>query len=308
MAGNNATAHIVQSLLVNLVIAVAKGVAAFFTGSGAMLAETLHSFADCANQLLLLIGVKRSKRPPNATHPLGYGREVYFWSFIVALMLFAGGGVFSIYEGVHKLSHPEPVEKVWLGLAILAFSLALEGGATFSNMREIDRRRGQKPFLRYLRDTKDSDLVVIFGENSAAVFGLVFAMAALATASLTGDGRWDAVGSLCIGAILVGVAIFLAVEVKSLLVGESADPEIEAGARAAAETTPGFDAVLNVTTVQQGPGEVLVAIKVSIDAGLERDAICTAINVFETQLRATCPQARWIYVEPDLARVVVKAA
>jgi cation diffusion facilitator family transporter len=190
------TSHIKQSLFVNLAIATAKGVAAAFTGSGALLAETIHSAADCGNQVLLLLGVNQSKRPPDARHPLGYGRALYFWSFMVALLLFSGGGVFSIYEGIHKISHPEPVEKAWLGLLILGFSILLEGYATFSNIKEANVRRKGKPFFQYLRETKDSDFVVVMGENSAATAGLLFAIIALFVASATGDSRWDAAGSL----------------------------------------------------------------------------------------------------------------
>src|SRR5262249_44042233 len=160
-------------------IAVFKGVAAFYTGSGALLAETIHSFADCANQLLLLLGVRQAAQKPDALHPLGYGRSLYFWSFIVALLLFSGGGMFSIYEGIHKLQHAERVENVWVGVAILAFSLLLEGWSAISNIRELNKRRGRVPFFKYLRDTKDSDLIVVFGENGAASLGLIFALAAL---------------------------------------------------------------------------------------------------------------------------------
>jgi cation diffusion facilitator family transporter len=218
MSAEHSTKHILRSLAVNLVIALAKGFAALLTGSGAMLAEAIHSGADCSNQLLLLLGVQQSRRPADDAHPLGYGRALYFWSFLVALLLFTGGGVFSIHEGVHKLAHPEPIEHVEIALGILGFSLLLEGGSTFSNIREMNRRRGQTRFLRYLRESKDSDLVVIFGENAAASLGLVAAMIALGTAWATGDADFDAIGSITIGVILVGVALFLAVEIKSLRV------------------------------------------------------------------------------------------
>jgi len=296
------TAHIVQSLAVNLLIAAIKAVAAFFTKSGAMLAEALHSFSDCGNQVLLLVGVRQARKPPDASHPLGYGRAVYFWSFMVAMLLFTGGGMFSIYEGVHKIREPEPVEKVWIGLLILGISLVLEGGATLSNIRELNKRRGKKPFVQYLRDTKDADLVVVFGENSAAVLGLTFAIVALSLAALTHDGRWDGAGSVAIGAVLVGVAVFLAVEVSSLLLGEAADPEIEAAARAAASEFEELNRVLNCITLQQGPGEVFVSIKLSFKSGLDIDDVCRVINRFEEKLRAACPEARWIFVEPDIDR------
>jgi cation diffusion facilitator family transporter len=299
---DHSTSHIIQSLLVNLLIAVAKGIAAFFTGSGALLAETLHTFADCGNQGLLLLGVRQAKRPPDASHPLGYGRTIYFWSFMVALLLFTGGGVFSIYEGIHKLLEPEPVERVLVGLGILLLSLLLEGGSTISNIRELNKRRGGTPFFRYLRDTKDSDLIVIFGENAAASVGLIFAIAALLTASYTHDGRWDAGGSIAIGLVLVGVAIFLATEVKSLLIGESADPAIEASAREVIKEHQALEKLLHIITVQQGPGEVMVALKVGFSPKLTSDEVCEAINAFEASLRARRPEVRWIFIEPDIPR------
>lgn len=293
------TKHIFQSLAVNVTIALAKGVAAVITGSGAMLAETLHSSADCTNQLLLLLGVKRAAKAPDAQHPLGYGRSLYFYSFIVALLLFSGGGVFSIYEGVHKLSHPEPVERPWLGLGILVFSLLLEGWATWGNLKEMKARRGETPLLRYLKDTKDSDLIVVFGENSAAVLGLGFAIAAVALAMVTGDGRWDAGGSIAIGLVLVGVAVFLGVEVKSLLIGERADPAIEAAVKAQVDEDPNIDALLRLITLQQGPGEVIVAMKVRLVPGLSGQQMVDAINAFEAALKVRRPEIRWSFVEPD---------
>jgi len=175
----HSTKHVVTSLLVNFAITLAKGVAAFFTGSGAMLAETIHSAADCGNQGLLLVGIKRASRKPDARHPLGYGRALYFWSFVVALLLFTGGGVFSIYEGVHKLQHPEMPENLLLAIGILVFSLVLEGGATLGNIRALHEQRGTTPFWTYLRKTTDSDLVVVFGENAAATLGLVLALVAI---------------------------------------------------------------------------------------------------------------------------------
>lgn len=236
MAGD--TKEILKSLAVNVSIAVAKGFAAVFTGSGAMLAEAIHSSADCINQVLLLVGISRAKKPPDEKYPLGYGRAVYFWSFIVALLLFSGGGVFSIYEGVHKLLTPEPVEHVSWAVGILGFSLVLEGWATYGNLVEMKKRRGNAGLIQYLRDTKDSDLVVLFGENSAAVLGLGFALASLGLAVATGDPRWDGIGSLLIGLVLVAVAVFLGNEVMSLLLGERADPQIELTVQEVAKTQP----------------------------------------------------------------------
>ena len=298
MAGES-TGEILKSLAVNVIIAVSKGVAAFLTGSGAMLAETLHSFADCGNQLLLLKGVRATRRPPDRAHPFGYGRAMYFYSFIVALLLFFGGGVFSIYEGVHKLEHPEPVEDAGIALIILVVSIALEGWSTLGNIRAMNRRRGDLGFFRYLRETKDSDLIVVFGENSAAVLGLTFAIAALGLAHETGDPRWDAIGSIAIGGVLVLVATFLAREVKSLLVGEAADPALIRSFEELAELDPNVDRVLNVLTLQQGPGEIIVAAKLQFRPGMDTDALVEAINAFERALKAKVPEVRWSFIEPD---------
>ena len=300
MAGD--TSHIIQSLIANSVIATAKGVAAVVTGSGAMLAETLHSAADCGNQLLLLMGVKRARRAPTASHPLGYGRVVYFWSFMVALLLFSGGGMFSIYEGVHKLQHREPVDKVWLGILILGVSIAIEGWALFGNLREMKRRRRDRPFFRYIRETKDSDLVVVFGENLAAVLGLALALVALTIAAKTGDSRWDAIGSMAIGVVLVLVAVFLAIEVQSLLVGEAADPEVAETARSVVAEDARLAELLSCMTVQQGPGEVVVALKIRFAPDLTADQVSHAINDFEKRLRGKLPSVKWCFVEPDLPR------
>jgi cation diffusion facilitator family transporter len=298
MAGGS-TSHIIQSLVSNLAIAIGKLIAAVISGSGALLAETLHSFADCGNQLLLLMGVKRAGRPADAKHPMGYGPEVYFWSFMVALLLFTGGGVFSIYEGIHKMRHPEAVGSIWLGMAILGGSFLIEGWATLANISEMKKRRGQTPFFRYLRETKDSDLVVIFGENSAAVIGLALAMCALLMSWVTQDGRWDAGGSLAIGVVLVGVAVFLAIEVKSLLVGESADPSIETAVHELAKQDPTITEVLHVVTMQQGPGEVMVAMKVRMADGMVTADLVKAINAFEVRLEQRCPEVKWSFIEPD---------
>ncbi len=294
--------HIIQSLLVNLLIAGVKTVAAVFTKSGSMLAEALHSFSDCGNQLLLLVGVRQAKKPADATHPFGYGRAIYFWSFMVALMLFLGGGAFSIYEGTHKMMHPEPVERVWLGLGILGVSFLLEGSATLSNIKELKKRAKGKPFFQYLKDTTDSDLVVVFGENAAAVLGLVLAMLALALAAATGDGRWDGAGSVAIGLVLVGVAVFLGVEVSSLLLGEAAPPEITEAARSVAKQFDELESVLNVVTMQQGPGEVLVHVKMAFKPTLGIEDACRVINDYESALREERPEIRWVFVEPDIPK------
>ena len=301
MSASESTGQIIQSLVANVLIAGSKAVAAAITRSGAMLAEALHSFSDCGNQLLLLFGVRRSRLPADHKHPLGHGRSLYFWSFIVALLLFTGGGVFSIHEGIHKLEEPEPVGPILVGVIILLVSLALEGWSCLSNVRELNRRRGAVGFFRYLRDTKDADLVVVFGENAAAVIGLLFALAAIVLARETGDGRWDAVGSLAIGVVLVGVAIFLGNEIRSLLVGEAADPDTERAVREIAAADPHVAQVLRVLSIQQGAGEVMVALKLRWKPGLTTGGQLEQLtNELEARIAARCPDVKWTFVEPDV--------
>lgn len=284
-----------------MLITVCKAFAAFMTHSGAMLAETIHSFADCSNQALLYMGVKQAQRPPNQQHPLGYGRAVYFWSFMVAMLLFSIGGMFSIYEGVHKLSHPEPVHNLIWGVGILIFSILLEGYAMISNILELNKRRSKTRFFRYLKITKDSDLIVIFGENAAAVLGLILALIALLASWYTGDGRYDAIGSLAIGFVLIAVAIFLSIEVKSLLLGESADPVIAQTATTIAKAHPNIEKIFDCITLQQGPGEVMACFKIKCEPHLSATQVSQLINDFEVQLREKCPEVRWLFVEPDLS-------
>ncbi|HEY4224157.1 MAG TPA: cation diffusion facilitator family transporter [Myxococcota bacterium] len=300
MSAEHSNWHIIQSLAVNAIIAVAKLAAALFVGSGAMMAEAIHSFADCANQILLLIGLRQARRAPDAKHPLGYGRNVYFWSFMVALLLFTGGGVFSMYEGISKLAHPEPMEHLGWAIGILAFSLCLEGWSTYDNVKELNKRRGSKGFIKYLQDTKDSDLVVVFGENGADVLGLLVALSSILVYTLTGEERADAVGSIAVGVVLVAVSVFLAREVKSLLVGESADPAINDAAVASAQEDTRIVEVIHCITMQQGPGEVLVVIKIKCQDQLSARDVSAMINEFEARLRARRPECRWVYVEPDL--------
>ncbi|MBX3160291.1 MAG: cation diffusion facilitator family transporter [Deltaproteobacteria bacterium] len=297
MAGNKG--EVVKSLVVNAIIASSKGVAAGLTGSGAMLAETLHSFADCGNQLLLLVGLNQSRRAADAKYPLGHGRQMYFYSFIVALLLFCGGGVFSIYEGIHKLREPEAVGDITVALVILGISILLEGWSTLGNIKVLNARRGATPFFRHLKETKDSDLIVVFGENSAAVLGLVLAGVAIVVAKLTNDGRWDAAGSIAIGLVLVMVAAFLGREVKSLLVGESADPKLIDAANEIAHTHPHIEKVLNILSIQQGPGEIMVAMKLQFKDGLTTQEIVAAINDYERKLEARNPEVKWTFIEPD---------
>jgi cation diffusion facilitator family transporter len=295
------TGYIFRALVANFLIAVSKGVGAVLTGSGAMLAETLHSLSDCVNQVLLIVGLKQAARPPNERYPLGQGRSLYFWSFMVAMLLFLGGGAYSIYEGIHKLRHPEPLDNPIIAISILAFSLAIEGWAMSGAIKSINERRGERPLIAYLRETKDSDLVVIFGEDAAACLGLALALVAIGIATVTGDVVFDAIGTLAIGGVLIGVAVFLAVEVKSLLLGESADPGLKKIIEACAAEDPRIIKVLRTLTVQQGPGEIMVAAKLQFVNDLTTQVLVEAINSFETRLQQRSPEVRWCFIEPDNA-------
>jgi cation diffusion facilitator family transporter len=299
MSAGGSIKVIIGSLAVNVTIAIAKGVAAAATGSGAMLAEAIHSSADCTNQLLLLVGAKQAQTPPDESHPLGYGRAAYFWSFLVALMIFFGGGVFSIREGIHKVIHPDPVEHVWAGVAVLLVSLVLEGGATIQCYRAINAQRGKVPFFTFLRLTTDVDVVVLFAENAAAVVGLCFAMAALGLAVATGDPHWDGYGSAIIGLLLTLVAGFLGREVKSLLDGERADPRIEEAFREEVKSDARLGDVLRVITLQQGPSQVLLAAKLAVQKGLVSQELIEAFNRLEERVRKRCPDVKWQFIEPD---------
>jgi cation diffusion facilitator family transporter len=298
MAEGHSVKVVVTGLAVNATIALAKGFAAVISGSGSMLAEAIHTAADCFNQVLLLIGLRQASAGPSDKHPLGTGRASYFWSFIVALMLFFGGGVFSIGEGIEKILHKEPVHHVGLSVGILVFSLVLESVALAQCVRELDKKRQGFTRMEYLAITKDAELVVCTGENFAAVVGLAFALAALLLAHFI-DPRFDGVGGVLVGLVLVWVATFLARKVKGLLLGERADPEVEAQIRLAAQEDPRILEVLRLITVQQGPGEVMVAAKLRFDDTLSARELTDSINAFEQRVRKREPEVKWQFIESD---------
>jgi cation diffusion facilitator family transporter len=299
MSGSSGSVRaILYALGANVGIFLAKSVAAVMTGSGAMFAEAVHSLADCGNQGLLLLGMKRAKRPPTPDYPLGYGKEVYFWSFLVALMLFSVGGAFSVYEGVHKLLHPEPLERPAIAVGVLAFSLALEWWSLRACLQEINRTRGAQTLWRWFRDSRDSEMIVIFGEQLAALLGLVAALAAVALSLVTGDPVYDAIGTLAIGVLLIVVAVFVAIEVKALLIGQSVSVEKRDAIRAFLEARPEVRRVFNVITLQLGP-DVMVAIQACLGHDLTSAELVRRINAVEVDLRAAFPDVRWSFFEPD---------
>ena len=290
---------ILYAFLANFGIALSKSWAAWLTGSGSMLAEAIHSYADTGNQVLLYLGLKQSTKPPDAKHPLGYGKLSYFWSFIVAMLLFSVGGLFSIYEGLHKLASPEPLNQVWVALVVLGLAIVLELFSLLGCLREINVVRGDRPFRAWLRHTRNSALVVVLGEDIAALLGLVLAFVFLTLASLTGDPFYDAVGSMCIGVILVIISVFLSVRVRSLLVGQSADPEIHDAIQSIIADEPDVERVFNTITMQFGP-DTMLATKIKLRADVTMADGVSTINALERRLKEKVPGLKWCFVEPDL--------
>ena len=290
---------ILYAFLANLGIAVTKSGAAFYTNSGSMLAEAIHSFADCANQVLLFIGLRQSDAAPTRDHPLGFGKVTYFWSFVVALLLFAVGGLFSIYEGWHKLHAPEPVRQAWLALSVLGVALVLETGSLMGCLREIRRIRRARPFGEWLRNTRNAELVVILGEDIAALAGLLIAFVSVWLAAATADPRFDAVGSIAIGAVLIVVALFIAVRIRTLLIGKSAEPALEREIVDLINRNPDIDELLHTITLQFGP-KVLLAAKVRMRTGLSIEHAVQHINELERDIKQCCPEVGWCFIEPDV--------
>ncbi|MCZ6504178.1 MAG: cation diffusion facilitator family transporter [Gammaproteobacteria bacterium] len=289
---------ILYAFLANLGIALAKLAAAVYTGSGSMLAEAIHSFADTGNQVLLFIGLKSSERPPDDDHPLGYGKLSYFWSFIVALMLFSVGGLFSIYEGLHKLSAETELNQVWIGLVVLALSIVVEGFSLMGAMHEANLMRGDRPLLTWLRHTRNAEIVVVMGEDVAAIVGLVIAFCFLGMTWLTGDPVYDAMGSVCIGVVLIAVAIFLVVRLQGLLVGKSAEPDLRALIDVLIADHEQVQKVLNTITLQMGP-KVMLAAKILIDEDVTVGEAVKLINDLERKLKQAFPEIGWCFIEPD---------
>ena len=290
---------VVYALGANFAIAVTKYIAAAITGSSSMLAEAVHSTADCGNQLLLLLGLKRAKLPPTPDYPLGFGKETYFWSFVVAIMLFTVGGIFSLYEGWHKLHDSEPLQRPLIALGVLAFGIAAESFSMWGALREVNKSRGEASLWGWFRHSRNSELVVIFGEDLAALIGLVLAFAAVLAAATTGNPVYDAWGSIAIGVLLVGVAIAVAVEVKSMLIGQGVEAPVRAEMLEFFAGQPSVEEVLDLLTLHMG-SDVMVAVKAKMRPQGDLDAVVEAINKVEVDFKARFPQTRWIFFEPDV--------
>jgi len=293
---------VIAALLANLGIAASKVVAFFFTGSSSMLSEGLHSIADSGNQVLLLMGRKRAQRAATEEHPFGYGRSRYVYAFIVSIVLFCLGGVFALYEGWHKIAHPEKLNSPIWAFCVLIVAMLLEGFSLRTAAKESDRLRGSAPWGRFVRGAKAPELPVILLEDVGALVGLFFALVGVTAAVITGDGRWDGIGSLAIGVLLVFIAIFLALEMNSLLIGESATVEHVAAIRRALQAGSDIERIIHLKTLHLGPDELMVVAKIAVRHDETASSIARAIDSAESRIRSAVPIARVIYLEPDIFR------
>ncbi|WP_327043947.1 cation diffusion facilitator family transporter [Microbispora sp. NBC_01189] len=302
MSAGGGTKAILAALGANMAIAVAKFVAFLFTGSSSMLAESVHSVADSGNQALLMLGGKQATKRSTRKHPFGYGRERYFYAFVVAVVLFTIGALFSLYEGWHKISDPQPVESPQWAFGVLVFAIVAEGFSFRTAIKESRVHKGKESWLSFIRRSKAPELPVVLLEDFGALLGLVFALSGVAMAVITGNGAWDGAGSLVIGLLLAVIAVILAIETKSLLIGESAAPEMEKKICAALESAPEVSRVIHLRTLHLGPEELLVAAKIAVEHDDTASEVARGIDEAERRIREAVPIARVIYLEPDLYR------
>jgi len=300
MSTTGGSRAVVAALGANLAIAVAKFVAFAFSGSSSMLAEGVHSLADSGNQVLLLVGGRRARRAADSEHPFGYGRERYISGFLVSIVLFTLGGVFALYEGYEKVRHPHPVDDWYWPVGVLLFAMAAEGMSFRTAVREARHSKGGQSWAGYVRTAKAPELPVVLLEDLGALIGLVLALFGVVLAVVTHDGVWDGAGTLAIGALLVAIAVVLATETKSLLLGESAGPEALERIRAALVDGDSVYRVIHMRTLHLGPEELLVAAKIAVPAEATAAGVAATINAAEARVRAAEPSARVIYLEPDV--------
>ncbi|WP_020576905.1 cation diffusion facilitator family transporter [Actinopolymorpha alba] len=309
MSAEGGTKAVVAALFANLAIAVTKFLAFLLTRSSSMLAESIHSLADSGNQVLLLVGKKRSERSASALHPFGYGRERYIYAFIVSIVLFSVGGLFALYEGWHKVQDPHGIESwQWVPVTVLLIGIVLEGFSFRTAIKEANHVRGTTPWAAFIRRARSPELPVILLEDFAALLGLVIALIGVSLTLITQNGVWDGAGSIAIGLLLVCVAVVLAVEMKSLLIGESATKEHVERIHDAIEAEPLVDRIIHMKTLHVGPDELLVAAKIAVTATDTAAEVAKAINAVEARIREAVPIARMIYLEPDLDRLLDGAA
>ena len=297
--GSDSLKSIFFALGANLAIAMSKLIAAVLTGSGSMMAEFIHSLADSGNQLLLLLGIKHAKRPPSPDYPLGFGKAIYFWSFIVALILFSMGGLFSIYEGIHKLHHPESLHYPYVAVGVLLFSIIAESVSMWGCLREVNKERQERSLIQWFRETRQSDLLVVFGEDLAALLGLSFALIAIILTIITGNPTYDAMGSIFIGALLIVIALLIGIEVQALLIGQSVEPKQRAQMLDFLQQRDEIDHVFNLLTLQLG-NDVMVAVKAKMASMDSAESLVKAINRCESELKQAFPHVLWLFFEPDL--------
>ncbi|EME97056.1 cation diffusion facilitator family transporter [Streptomyces mobaraensis NBRC 13819 = DSM 40847] len=308
MSAQGGTKAIVAALGANLAIAVAKFVAFAFSGSSSMLAEGVHSVADSGNQALLLVGGKKAKKAASEEHPFGYGRERYVYGFLVAIVLFTIGGVFALYEGYEKIRHPHELDNWYWPVGVLVFAVIAEGFSFRTAVAESNELRGRQSWKQFVRTAKAPELPVVLLEDFGALVGLVLALCGVGLTVATGDGVWDGIGTLCIGALLVLIALVLAAETKSLLLGEAAGPEQVARIREAAVDGATVTGVIHMRTLHLGPEELLVAAKIAVRHDDTAADVARAIDAAESRIREAVPIARVIYLEPDVYSETAAAA
>lgn len=299
MSGPNSTLlSIFLALGANFLIAVSKFIAAFVTGSGAMLAEAVHSSADCGNQLLLLIGIKRSRKPADEEHPLGHGMSIYFWSFIVAIILFTLGGLFSLYEGIEKFRTPHEVESPVIAIAVLVISIILEAISLIGCIKQVNKNRGGQSLLRWFHNSTQSELIVVFGEDIAALLGLSVALTAVVLTVVTGNTFFDAAGTVTIGIILITIAICVGYEVVNLLIGQSTDAPTRDAILQFLSKQDKISRIFNIITLQLGP-DIMVSVKARMRESASVSVLISDINQCEESLKKEFPSIRWLFFEPD---------
>ena len=291
---------VVTAFLANLGIAIAKFIVFFITGSASMLAEGVHSVADTGNQGLLFLGGIRARRDPTPEHPFGYGMERYFWAFVVALVLFTMGSLFALYEGISRLRDPHVLESPGWAVAVLLLAIGLESAALRAAVREANRDRKGAPWWDYIRHAKEAEIPVVLLEDIGAVTGLLFALTGIGLTVWTGDARFDALGSVAIGLLLGVIAVVLAGEMKSLLIGEGVDPAEDQKIRDAIADSPHVERILDLRTLHVGPDQVLVAGKIELARTLSFSDVAHALNEVESITRAAVPRIRWMYLEPEV--------
>ncbi len=302
MSGHGGSVKIILlALLANVGIAFSKFTGYFFSKSASLLAEAIHSVVDCTNQVLLLVGKKRSEKAPSERQPMGYGREIFFYSFIVAILLFSLGGIFAIYEGVHKISHPEPLSYSWLAMIILVIGIILESISFIACFKEVKHQNIHRGLFRWYRKTTNADLLVIFSEDLAALFGLVIALGCLVIAVITNNPVWDAIGSIIIGTLLVVMALVLLKEIKAMLVGEAPEKDYRMPIEEILIRHIAGAKIIRFIALQTGVGQVMVSYKISIPSGNALKEAISAINLVEKSVKQEFPEIKWQFVEPDIS-------